>query len=323
MREFTRAELKQRVLVALVAALTVGAVGITSGSAKASGGAGANPYPYAKSTYWAWQNRPDLPANLGEAKDWDNNAEAQGWPVSVYPRRGDIAVFEPGIYGAVESGHVAVVEQVYDDGAYLSSQMDETDCKYDSSTCGRINKREYPIVAGTRFIHSMKDTRTTWGFASGAAGWTVKDLGQGNMGGPGWYYPIAGSDPQLVSPELDIPLDSYNAVEIDMVTGAPVADPTIQVYFATQEQPTFSDARSVKLTGEGDGQLHHYTARFDGNPYWKGKLVRLRLDPAGNGTTGGVRVDRVRLTQVEPEAQVYTMMSEGTTPMSYRDRRRP
>lgn len=322
MRELLSEELRKRAAAVLVAMVVVGAVGSTSGAASANN-ASNNPYPYAKPTYWAWQNRPDLSANLGEAREWDNNAEAQGWPVGQYPRRGDIAVFEPGIYGAPESGHVAVVEQVFDDGTYLSSQMDEKDCKYDSSNCGRVNRREYPIVAGTRFIHYMKDTRTTWGFASGAAGWTARDLGQGNMGGPGWYYPIAGADPHLVSPELDIRLDDYNAVEIDMVMGAPVADPSIQVYFATQEQPTFAEARSVKLMGEADGQLHRYTARFSGNPYWKGKLVRLRLDPVGGGTTGGVRVDRVRLVHVESEAPAYAMMSGGTTPMSCRDRRRP
>ncbi len=322
MRELLRDKWKKRSAVALVAMIAVGAVGSSSGPAIASG-PGNNPYPYPKPTYWAWQNRPDLPANLGQAKDWDNNAEAQGWPVGQYPRRGDIAVFEPGVYGALESGHVAVVEQVFDNGTYLTSQMDESDCKYDSSSCGRVNKREYPIVAGTRFIHYMKDTRTTWGFASGAAGWTPKDLGQGNMGGPGWYYPIAGADPQLVSPDLDIPLDSYNAIEVDMIIGAPVADSTIQVYFATQEQPAFSDSQSVKLAGQADGQLHRYTARFSGNPYWKGKLIRLRLDPAGGGTAGGVRVDRVRLVQLEPEPTVYTMMSEGTTPSTCRDRRRP
>src|SRR5437660_12629014 len=65
----------------------------------ASAERGPNPYPFGKSTYWAWQNRPDLPTNLGEAKDWSKNAAAQGWPVGPYPRTGDVAVFAPGVLG--------------------------------------------------------------------------------------------------------------------------------------------------------------------------------------------------------------------------------
>src|ERR1051325_5124631 len=86
-----------------------------SASASASAERSPNPYPFGKSTYWAWQNRPDLPANLGEAKDWNDKAGAQGWPVGLYPRTGDIAVFEPGVLGADSvTGHVAFVRQVFD-----------------------------------------------------------------------------------------------------------------------------------------------------------------------------------------------------------------
>src|SRR5262249_29458735 len=66
-----------------------------------------NPYPFGQPTFWAWQNRPDLPSNLGAPKDWDENAAAQGWPVSAYPRTGDIAVFGPGVLGADRvAGHL-------------------------------------------------------------------------------------------------------------------------------------------------------------------------------------------------------------------------
>jgi surface antigen len=311
MKEIVRASLETILVLLLGLALIIVSLSFAPGAA----GAGTNPYPYAKSTYWAWQNRPDLPANLGEAKDWDDNAEKQGWPVGLYPRHGDIAVFEPGVYGAdLVAGHVAVVAQVYDDGTYRTTQMDESDCKYDSSSCGRINERVYSIVQGTRFIHYKKDTRTTWGFASGASGWTAKDLGAGNMGGPGWFYPLAGADPQLVSPELDIPLDSYNAVEVTMVTGVPVTDPAIQVYFATASAPGFTEANSVKAKAMADGQLHTYRAYFGDNPAWKGQLARLRLDPAGPGNSGGVRIDRVRLVSVEGSAEKFTTLTEPKPP---------
>ncbi len=309
MKEILRARIEKIATIIMTAAVALGASGALSVAVSveaAPPNSTQNPYPYAQSTYWAWQNRPDLPANLGLPKEWDDNAAKQGWPVSSYPRKGDIAVFEPGIYDADRvEGHVAVVEQVFDGGTYATSQMDEGDCHYSASTCGQVNKRTYPIVAGTIFIHYKKDTRTTWGFASGAAGWSAKDLGAGNMGGPGWYYPLAGNDPQLSSPELDIPLDGYNAVEVDAVTGASVADSTMQIFFATDQKPDFTATNSIRVAAQADGVLHRYTFYFGTKSDWSGKLTRLRFDPAGPGTTGGVRIDRIRLVHNDTE-ETYT-----------------
>jgi surface antigen len=308
MKESLRGKVKKIMLVCWSLAL---ALATFHSVASAAGETGKNPYPFGKSTYWAWQNRPDLPGNLGEAKDWDSNALAAGFPVSEYPRRGDIAVFEPGVMGADSRvGRVAMVEQVLEDGNYLASQMDDSDCAGDKSNCGRINKRAYTVGAGTSFIHYATDTRTTWGFASGQSGWTAKDLGAGNSGGPGWFYPLTGGQPQLVSPQLDLSLDySYNAIEVDMVTGLPVKDATVKVYFATEASPDFTEDKSVTVKGEATGELKRYQFYFGSNPAWKGTLIRLRLDPAGPGTTGGVRIDRVRLVQIDAPSESYRTLS--------------
>jgi surface antigen len=286
-------------------------------AAKAAGAQTGNPYPYGQSTYWAWQNRPDLPADLGVAADWAKNALAAGFPVSEYPRRGDIAVFQPGVLGAdAQVGRVAMVEQVLEDGTYRASEMDASDCTGNMANCGHVNNSSYPIAlgaAGTSFIHYKLDSRTTWGFASGQAGWTTSDLGTGNSGGPGWYYPLSGNNPHLDSPQLDVPLDySYNAIEVEMVTGLPVADPTVKVFFATEQSPNFSDDKSVTVRGEATGESKTYRFYFGDNPAWKGTLTGLRLNPAGPGTTGCVRVDRVRLVQIDPPApQVTVFSSQG------------
>jgi surface antigen len=266
------------------------------GSPTASAERGPNPYPFGKSTYWAWQNRPDLPANLGEAKDWNDKASAQGWPVSQYPRNGDVAVFEPGVLGADRmAGHLAVVGQVFDNGTYTTTQMDEADCQGNSPNCGRVVTRQYTMTGGTSFIHYLKDTRTTWGFASGAAGWTPINLGAGAPDGPGWYYPLTGGSPQLVSPDLDIPLAAYNAIEIQMATSQAVTKPTMQIYFATASQPQFATTRRALLGTTPDGALHTYIVFCGANAEWKGQLTRLRLDPTGAGSAGGVRIERIRL----------------------------
>lgn len=268
-----------------------------------------NPYPAGTQQYWAWQNRPDLPANLGEPHAWNDNALRQGWPVSASPRRGDIAVFEPGVLGTSPvQGQVGFVEQVLTDGKYTVSVMDST-----CGGCGRVDTLSYKVAAGTSFIHYLKDSRTTWGFQSGQSGWAALDLGVGNTGGPGWYYPLAGADPRLVSPELEVALDgNYNTIEVDLAQGIPVRDSIVQVYFATAAQPLFTETNSVKVRGVADGQLHRYSFYFADNPNWAGMLVKLRLDPAGAGSQGGVRIDRVRLVRAEAPPPIYTVLSEST-----------
>ncbi len=315
MKELLRTNIKKVVIAGWSVALILGSLNSVAAQGK-------NPYPFGNSTYWAWQNRPDLPATLGVAKDWDNNARTSGFPVSEYPRRGDIAVFEPGVLGAdPRVGRVAMVEQVMEDGNYLASQMDDSDCAGDKANCGRINKRAYTLSPGASFIHYITDTRTTWGFASGQSGWTAKDLGAGNSGGPGWFYPVAGSDPQLISPMLDISLDySYNAIEVDMVTGMPVTDPTVKVYFATEASPNFTDDKSITVKGEATGEQKRYQFYFGSNHEWKGQLTHLRLDPTGPGTTGGVRIDRVRLVQIDSPSEPYT--TQSTTGSDHGGRKR-
>src|SRR5438045_8816089 len=129
--------------LAVTLALTIVSASLAAGHASAD--RPANPYPFGKSTYWAWQTRPDLPANLGQAKDWARSAASQGWPIGPYPRPGDIAVFQPGVLGADRAtGHVAFVRQVFDNGYYTTTQMDEADCAAATSpTCRRRATRPY------------------------------------------------------------------------------------------------------------------------------------------------------------------------------------
>ena len=268
-----------------------------AGSASASG---QNPYPVGKSTYWAWQNRPDLPADLGDARAWDDSARALGWPVSTYPRPGAIAVHEPSVLGADRAvGRVAYVRQVLDNGNYVVTVMEDGDCANGSSRCGTVYTREYPQVAGISFIHHRKDSRTTWGFAGGASGWTALNMGAGAHDRTGWRYTLAGGDAQLLSPELDIPLGGYNTLEVQLSLDPSVGDGTMQVYFSTSIHPGLSVERRGRVSVKADGTLRSYQVQFGGHRAWKGQLTRLRLHPARAGATGSVRIERIRLLSVD------------------------
>lgn len=56
----------------------------------------------------------------GNAKQWDDNARAEGIPVSNKPRAGDVAISNAGIYG-----HTMYVEAVYGDGSILVSDYNQ------------------------------------------------------------------------------------------------------------------------------------------------------------------------------------------------------
>lgn len=71
-------------------------------------------------TAWkVWKSGRHMPywGGRGNANQWDDNARAEGIPVSSTPRRGDVAVSNAGYYG-----HVMYVEHVYSDGRILVSQ---------------------------------------------------------------------------------------------------------------------------------------------------------------------------------------------------------
>lgn len=90
-------------------------------------GDSGNAYPYGQCTWWAYERRHalGLPVGsyFGNAKDWSASALSLGYSVSNVPTNGAILVFSPSQAGAhAYYGHVAVVEQVYEDGSIRISE---------------------------------------------------------------------------------------------------------------------------------------------------------------------------------------------------------
>lgn len=76
----------------------------------------------------------------GNAKQWDDNARAEGIPVDTNPRVGDVAVSNSGTYG-----HVMYVEAVHGDGTITISQ-------YNANWDGRYSEARRSTT-GLVFIH--------------------------------------------------------------------------------------------------------------------------------------------------------------------------
>jgi surface antigen len=89
--------------------------------------AGRRPDVIAAVDLWAYTR--ELHAHTGSlgvdwaAKDWATNAQQAGLSTGNRPQTGAVMVFQPGSYGALSSGHVAVVNAVASDGSFTISEM--------------------------------------------------------------------------------------------------------------------------------------------------------------------------------------------------------
>jgi surface antigen len=100
-------------------------------SSSATGPSGAyNPYPYGQCTWWADERYHQLHGiyvpwtNVSsDAWQWTQRASAYGWHVSSQPSVGAILNLQPWVQGAYGLGHVAVVEQILDNGNVVASNM--------------------------------------------------------------------------------------------------------------------------------------------------------------------------------------------------------
>jgi surface antigen len=99
--------------------LLILAVALPATSASA---AGSHLHWFAKGqcTHYAYQKRPDI-VDEGyrqhgflhwDGWEWSGHARDSGFPVDRRPRKGDIAVWQPGVGGATSKGHLAYVESV-------------------------------------------------------------------------------------------------------------------------------------------------------------------------------------------------------------------
>ena len=88
-----------------------------------------NPFPYGQCTWWASQRYHDLHGYYvpwttdSNAFQWTARANDFHWHVSTEPSIGAIVDFQGGVQGSSPLGHVAIVEQILDNGVVVTSNM--------------------------------------------------------------------------------------------------------------------------------------------------------------------------------------------------------
>jgi surface antigen len=100
-------------------------------------------------TWWAWYNHQDE-GILGNAKDWTAHAKARGYATGTAPRVGATAVFQPHVQGASAIGHVGHVEEVYDNGWFMISEMN---FYWNGGGWGRVDYRYVQVGPGVSFVY--------------------------------------------------------------------------------------------------------------------------------------------------------------------------
>ena len=111
--------------------------GTYSYSAQYSAG---NRYAYGWCTWYAWSKRPDLPSNMGNARNWANAARRAGFPVNGKPRAGDIFVTGTGTYG-----HVGYVTSVNGNGTINICDMNGL-AGWGRVGCGTVSASQYTYI---------------------------------------------------------------------------------------------------------------------------------------------------------------------------------
>lgn len=113
-----------------------------------------NPGASGNCTWWAeeqiknFMKRGHYPAWGGNAKDWNDNAPAYGWPVQGMPTSHAIVVFEAGVAGAASLGHVAWVDQVQVRGSAVWVHVSEMNFV----GYGKVSERWVQHQAGMSYI---------------------------------------------------------------------------------------------------------------------------------------------------------------------------
>jgi len=128
-------------------------------------------------------------------------------------------------------------------------------------------------------------------------GWEVAWEAEANRDDPGGWVSF-GTDPCLLSPELSIDGAAYRFLWIEMRAEVEGGSSTAQLYWLTDDRPTYGETRSCPFPVIADGKLHGYlvdlqrtvTGASDAGAWSDSKKIRrLRFDPLRQPGTFHVR----------------------------------
>jgi len=132
-----------------------------------------------------------------------------------------------------------------------------------------------------------------WGFDRGQEGWTVAKIGSAGTSVQGaWTLTLDQTDPQLLSPALDLAASTYSFFQVRVRNSTAGTD--ARVYWRREGEASFSEAQAADVPLWADGKWHTYRVALPAS--WTGAITALRFDPP-NTAAGTFEVDWIRLTE--------------------------
>jgi hypothetical protein len=135
-----------------------------------------------------------------------------------------------------------------------------------------------------------------WEFAAeDADGWELLRLedvstNEGILGAT-----VSAEDPQVIRGGLDVPIDRIHCV--GMRLRVPDSTGSCEVFWATDQEPELSAAKSFRFPLQRDGEWHTYQVSRDSGGKWEGRLRTLRFDIGVPGDR--IEFDWVRIVAKE------------------------
>ena len=128
------------------------------------------------------------------------------------------------------------------------------------------------------------------GNAEGWAMWNqleAPDIRDGHM-----LVQSTGNDPFMGSPAVAMDASTLPTIEIRMKISAGNGS---QLFFTTELDPEFDEAKSLVFIPIPDGNFHTYTLDMSSVDSWQGRIKQIRLDPTDRPAS--IEIDYIRITE--------------------------
>ncbi len=134
-----------------------------------------------------------------------------------------------------------------------------------------------------------------WDFTQGTEGWhALHSVSPLKAEGGRLKGNIIAEDPYIASPRFRIPAEEIPTLILRMRI---TAGTTAEVFWATQEYPSFRAGWEQPFSVIPDGQFHEYRIKLRRHPDWKGVITQLRIDPNTGEHPAEFEIDFLHLLQ--------------------------
>lgn len=142
-----------------------------------------------------------------------------------------------------------------------------------------------------------------WPFHTGLDGWTLTNNLTGHVADSILHLEVTGSDPFMHSPDgLRINASTHSRIRVNMKNNT--SDDEGRIYFITDTSTGYSQNKSVPFTvNPNDDTFTEYVVMMNQNPYWRGTITQIRLDPLEHASAGTLEIDYIKVAHAGCEVQ--------------------